>query len=99
MKIVLNKGYGDFSIAKEYHEILGITCAVDSWHFDRRNPVLIKLVEELVDDEHDFISGEGAKLCVVEIPDDTTDWDIINYDGDEKLVYVLNGKLHYGYPK
>ena len=29
------------------------------------------------------------------IPDNATDWDIEDYDGNETLIYVVDGKIHY----
>ena len=40
-------------------------------------------------------SGHSAKLKVIEIPDNATDWDIEDYDGIERIVYVVDGKLNY----
>lgn len=62
----------------------------------RTSPKLIELVEQ---------QGKDYKLCVVEIPDDATDWDIryisyLNFWGDdtvevEYVVYVVAGKIEY----
>ena len=62
----------------------------------RTSPKLIELVEQ---------QGKDYELCVVEIPDDATDWDIcynsyLNRWGDdvedvEYVVYVVAGKIKY----
>lgn len=39
--------------------------------------------------------GFAETLRVVEVPDNATDYKIINYDGCEGVVYCCYGKLHY----
>ena len=41
------------------------------------------------------ISGDYAKLKVVEIPDNFTDYEINDYDGVETLIYVIDGKIYH----
>ena len=52
--------------------------------------MLIKLIESGVDCDGDF-----AKLEVVEIPDNTTDYEFDEEDGYESIIYVVDGKIHY----
>ena len=43
----------------------------------------------------EFASGNLAKLEVVEVPDQTTDWRIVTDErGSERLFYVVDGKLY-----
>lgn len=88
MKIVINECFGGFGLSEEAMNILKID---DDYGIDRADPALIKVVEEL----GDRASGCCAKLAVVEIPDEATDYDISEYDGAESVIYVVNGKIHY----
>lgn len=87
MKIVINACFGGFSLSDEACADLG----VDPYDFDRdrTNPVLIEYVEK----HPDTVSGDCAHLFVEEIPDEATDYFISEYDGNETLVYVLDGKI------
>ena len=82
MKIVLNKDYGGFGygVAPEYGDFVR-NCN------DRTNPELVAFVESHPD--------KCGDLEVVEIPDETTDWDIDEHDGWETLIHVVGGKIHY----
>ena len=51
---------------------------------------LISAVETLGKDAN----GLHANLTVKEIPDEATDYTIIDYDGMESIFYVVNGKLY-----
>lgn len=86
MKVVINDCFGSFSINRE----------IAKQHFDgkwyeieRTNPTLIDLIESGIN-----CSGPHAELKVVEIPDEATDWRIIDYDGAEYILYVVDGKMH-----
>lgn len=55
----------------------------------RLDPDLIKAVENNVD-------GCASHLRIAEIPDEFTDFDIIEYVGaPEMLIYVIDGKIRY----
>lgn len=89
MKLVLNKCFGGFGISDSAAEILGI----NEYDFiDRDDENLIALIDEK---GSEFISGSFAKLKIVEIPDAYTDYTIDEYDGMERVIYVVNGKLHF----
>ena len=83
MKIVVNADFGSFGygVSKEYEE------CVFAYENDRANPELVAFVENHPDDCGD--------LAIMTIPDNATDWDIQEYDGNENLIYVVNGKIHY----
>lgn len=89
MKLVINKCFGGFGISDSAAEILGI----DEYDFiDRDDENLIALIDEK---GSEFVSGSFAKLKIVEIPDAYTDYTIDEYDGMERVIYVVNGKLHF----
>lgn len=87
MQIVINTCFGGFCLSKRAVKELGLRSAYDD--VDRTNYRLIQLVEQGVAD------GKYAKLTVAEIPDECTDYEITEYDGAERITYVLNGKLHH----
>jgi hypothetical protein len=83
MKIVVNADFGGFGygVSKKYED------CVFAYENDRANPELVAFVENHPDDCGD--------LAIMTIPDNVTDWDIQEYDGNENLIYVVNGKIHY----
>ena len=83
MKIVVNADFGGFGygVPKEYEG------CVFAYENDRANPELVAFVENHPDDCGD--------LAIMTIPDNATDWGIQEYDGNETLIYVVNGKIHY----
>lgn len=89
MKIVLNKCYGGFSISKDAAEVLGLKSEYD--YIDRTDARLVNMVEQ----RPDLVNGPFSNLKVVEISDETTDWEINDYDGMETVIYVYNGRLNH----
>ena len=89
MKIVINVCYGGFKapdhITKKYNY-----CEVNRTDID-----LIKWVEENADGYGIAENGRYSALTVVDIPNEATDYDIIDYDGVEHIVYVVDGKLQW----
>ena len=83
MKIVINANFGGYGcdVSEQYVDL------VDRYEGDRTNPELVAFVENHPNDCGD--------LEVVTIPDNATDWDIQDYDGNEDLIYVVDGKIHY----
>lgn len=90
MKIVINSCYGGFGLSKEAEKYM-----VGKWtngEDPRCDPELISLMEKK---GSEAVSGYGAHLCIVEIPDEATDYLIDEYDGYESVIYVLDGKIYY----
>ena len=89
MTLVLNKSYGGFSVPSAF---------VSKYHLDwdtvdeieRNDPRLVEFVRK-----HANSKGRLNSLALVEIPDDSTDYEINEYDGYESVIYVLNGKLYH----
>jgi hypothetical protein len=88
MKIVVNRDYGVFHIDSAVAEELNVD-AYDT--AARYNPQLIEAVEKLGTER---ASGYCGCLKVVELPDNTTDHYIDEYDGFETVYYVVDGKIH-----
>ena len=90
MKIVVNSCYGGFHVPEELQEKRGLR-RYDC--IDRTDPELVAFVEA-----H---GGEYEEDCafleIVEIPDEATDWILNEYDGMESVIYVVDGKIHWGY--
>lgn len=83
MKLVINGtfgGYGD-GVADEFKAL------VAKYGGERTAPELVAFVEEHPDD--------CGNLKVVEIPDESTDYLIEEYDGAETVYYVINGIIHF----
>lgn len=89
MKIVINKCFGGFGLSEKAKEILDIDNSFDEYQIDRNDPKLIEVVETLGDEAN----GRYARLRVVNIPDDATDWELDEYDGAEEVLFVVNGKI------
>lgn len=89
MKIVVNECWGGFGISDFAIKKLGIDTRFEVERTDER---LISLIEEFGSEK---ISGVCADLQIEEIPDDATDWWIDEYDGNETLCYVKDGKRYF----
>ena len=93
MKIVLNKEYGGFSLSKKACVLLN--CGTYDYTDDvlekRADSKLIEVVEKLGDDAN---NKPFARLVIVEVPDDFTDYGFDSYDGVERFRYVLDGKMY-----
>ena len=85
MKIVINGDFGGFGygVAEEYEDF------VNQLVGERNDPSLVAFVENHPD--------KCGDLCIVVIPDDATDWEIAEYDGNESVIYVVNGKIYHEY--
>jgi hypothetical protein len=89
MKIIINTCYGGFSFNETAIQRYGIQ-TYDDDTATRTRADLIEAIEHGED-----LSAPYAKLDVVEIPDEATDFAIEEYDGMENIVYVVNGKLNW----
>jgi len=86
MKIVINVRFGGFSIKNSIAKKYGF----DEREERRDNEKLIKLIEEGVD-----CNGSSAELEVIEIPDESTDYCIVEHDGAEDVAYVVDGLIKW----
>lgn len=88
-KVVINYCYGGFNLSAQALNALGI----DKHHqysVARDDARLVAMVEA----DAKTTAGDYCKLAVVEIPDNTSDWMINEYDGAEEIIFVVEGKLH-----
>lgn len=86
MTIILNRCYGGFHIPEAFARAHGLDEYDD---IERTDPELVEFVQS-----HGGRFEEGcACLCAVSFPEGVTDWEIDEYDGYERMTYVLDGKL------
>ena len=105
MKILVNCCFGGFDLNEKaeliledkntYYDINKVHVPsvnfYDYYDYDERtHPKLIKMVEN-----GESINGKYGSIRVAEIPDESTDFTIIDYDGVESVLYILNGKINY----
>ena len=89
MLMVLNKTWGGFGLPSE------LCAKYDMERYDyisRSDPRLVELVRSCGEPVY---RKDGVALCIVEIPDEATDWEINDYDGVESVIYVVDGKLYH----
>ena len=89
MKFVLNKRFGGASLSDWAVKQLNLNSHYEA---DYGSPEMIDLIERYGSKK---VSGRGALLKVVEIPDDATDWEFNDYDGIESVTYVVDGKIYH----
>lgn len=87
MKIILNKSYGGFEVDEKWEDVLGIA-ELDEEELRFSEP-LIKAIESNFP-----VDGYSARLEVITIPSNATDFAVINNDGFETVIYVVDGKLY-----
>ena len=85
MKYIVNRTWGGFRLPSEYCALRECT-PYDYIEEDRTDPVLIKIVEEGCD---------NPDLEVVDIPENATDWELQEYDGQENIICVIDGKIRH----
>ena len=92
MKVVINVNFGGFRLKKDIAKKYGW----DGWDVNRTDQKLIELIESGINVSADEYEDEDySPIQVVNIPDEATDWKIIEYDGAEEIIYVLDGKMYY----
>ena len=87
MKLVINADYGGFGINEKWE---AENCEKDCNRDCRECAKLIRAIEE-----KENVNDSFSKLAVVEFPDEATDYELLEYDGIESLLYVLGGKIRY----
>lgn len=89
MKICINTCFGGFGLSDEALQMLGFKTHYPQ--ISRADSRLIEVVSTL----GEAANGRYARLAIVSIPDEATDWEIEEYDGSEGIIYVLDGKLRH----
>lgn len=83
MKIVINADYGRITEESEANRLN------DKFIEDIESGRFVGRVVE------GSFGGYAETLKVIEIPDDITDYKIVNYDGAEGVFFVLDGKIYF----
>lgn len=98
MKVVINRCYGGFSLSIEFMEAYPQFEEYDhSWYDEkdkRTDPNFISALESFGLEK---ANGHCANLKIVELSNNTTDWEIDEYDGSESIIYVIGGKIKHLY--
>ena len=79
MKAVINRSYGGFSPSGKYWKLMR-----DCYN-DRSNSILVEKVEKYPE--------EFEGLQIAHIPEEATDYTIVEFDGFEVVFYVVDGKI------
>lgn len=87
MKLVINSKYGGFSVSEEFAK---------KYNVDTHDVERLRNFQPLIDaiENGENVNGRYAQLEVAELPEETTDYVINEYDGLEELLYVVDGKIH-----
>lgn len=95
MKIVLNKQYGGFGVSSEFLAEWNVKHPDKAceYSFQMENYRTDADFVDAVEQAGTLYGGFGA-LRVITFPDTATDWMIEDYDGLERVIYVVDGKLH-----
>jgi len=88
MKMIINDCYGGFGVRQEVLDELELN---DFSEEELRTAA--RLIEEIENGKD--VSDDCAELKVVEIPDESTDYYLDEYDGLESVIYVVDGKLNW----
>ena len=89
MTVVVNDCFGGFRIPNEICDKLGVDTFDD---IKRDNPTLVNFV--MSHGGRYGKPGDCTQLVAKALPDETTDWQVFEYDGLETLIYVVDGKIH-----
>lgn len=80
MKVVISRSYSGFSPSGKYWELM-----CDCYN-DRSNATLVEKVEKYPE--------EFEGLQIAHIPEEATDYTIVEFDGFEVVYYVVDGKIY-----
>ena len=88
MKMIINDCYGGFGVRQEVLDELELN------NFSEEElRTAARLIEEIENGKD--VSDDYAELKVIEIPDESTDYYLDEYDGLESVIYVVDGKLNW----
>jgi hypothetical protein len=89
MKMVINADWGGYEVPDEVEEMLDHECKCGRWNWgedERVHPLFIEWVKN---------HKNETDLSVVNIPDNATDYEILEDDGFETVIAVVDGKIVY----
>ena len=85
MYVVVNRCFGGYSLSEDFCKNYG--------HYENRTNK--EFIRELCEYGFKKASGGFADIAIAEISDDISDYEIIDYDGIESIIYVTNGKISH----
>ena len=88
MKMIINDCFGGFGVRQEVLDELEL-----NGFSEEELRTAARLIEEIENGKD--VSDDCAELKVVEIPDESTDYYLDEYDGLESVIYVVDGKLNW----
>lgn len=88
MKMIINDCFGGFGVRQEVLDELEL-----NGFSEEELRTAARLIEEIENGKD--VSDDYAELKVVEIPDESTDYYLDEYDGLESVIYVVDGKLNW----
>lgn len=97
MKIAVNKCYGGFGISptllNKWNALYPNRAMEFLFEADylRNDADFVRLVEAMGDEAN----APASQIEIVEIPDYATDWMIDEYDGIERIIAVVDGKINF----
>lgn len=95
MKLAMNKCFGGFGLSQFAVDKLKERSPTDCFYYENRKhraePELIELFETYPAEK---LNDSYANIKIVELPEETTDYLIKEYDGYEEVIYVVDGKIH-----
>lgn len=87
MKIILNTDYRGFMVPDEICKLLHCD-EFDNSMSIRTNPTFIQWIKQKKE------NGEKTDFEIVEIPDNASDYLIEDFDGEEGIYFVVDGKIY-----
>lgn len=98
MKVVYNRCFGGFSLSEDFIEKYPQFKDYDyCWHNDTDKRSDEDFISALENFGLEKASGRFACLDIIELPKNTTDWEIEEYDGSESITCVVDGKIKHLY--
>ena len=98
MKVVINRCYGGFGLSDEFIETYPQFEEYSyCWHRDVDKRADKDFISALESFGLEKANGRCATLEIIELPSNTTDWEIDEYDGSELITCVVDGKIKHLY--
>lgn len=98
MKVVINRCYGGFGLSDEFIETYPQFEEYNyCWYSDRDKRSDQNFISAIENFGLEKSKGHSASLKIIELPNDTTDWEIEEYSGNESITCVVDGKIKHLY--
>ena len=98
MKVVINRCYGGFGLSDEFMEAYPQFEEYNyAWHNDKDKRTDKDFISALENFGLEKADTRFSSLEIIELPNNTTDWEIDEYDGSESITCVVDGKIKHLY--